>query len=304
MLKARERQPALLTGYEPVRQRSMPSRYLRYVTRFVRQKPLGAFGAFLIIALIVCALSAPTIAPYDYAERAGEPLDGPSSSHWMGTDKLGRDQLSRIIYGAQATVKIGLGAAALGTLVALAVGMTSGFLGGWYDTIVQRIVDTTMSLPAIVIVLAVVAFVGGGVVTIIVVLGLLAAPGMSRVIRGATIAVREAPYIEAARAMSASTPRLILRHTLPNVVAPTVVVGSIAVGNAILAEAALSFLGFGVNPPTPSWGQELSASGRQYMTLAPWLAIFPGLAISLTVFSFNMFGDALRDVLDPRLRNA
>jgi peptide/nickel transport system permease protein len=271
--------------------------------RFFRQKPMGAFGLVVVVVLIFCAVFAPLIAPYDYPARAGKPLTGPSADHIFGTDKLGRDMLSRVIYGARATVKIGLGAAALATFTALLFGLTSGFIGGWYDSIVQRLVDTFMSLPGIVIVLSVVAFAGGGERTTIVVLGFLAAPGMSRVIRGATLQVREQPYIEAARAMSASTPRLILRHTLPNIMAPTMVVGTLAVGNAILAEAALSFLGFGVNPPTPSWGQELNASGRQYMQIAPWLAIFPGVAISLTVFSFNMLGDALRDVMDPRLRN-
>jgi peptide/nickel transport system permease protein len=279
------------------------ARWGRWLLRFARTKPLGAFGGIFIIILLTSALLADVIAPYDFAERAGTPLKGPSAEHWMGTDKLGRDVFSRIVYGAQATVKIGLGAAALATLTALTLGVTSGFIGGWYDTAVQRLVDTVMSLPGLVVVLAIVAFAGGGTTVIILTLGFLSAPGMSRVLRGATLSVREATYIEAARAVSASTPRLILRHVLPNIFAPTLVVGTLAVGNAILAEAALSFLGFGVNPPTPSWGQELSASGRQYMQIAPWLAIFPGLAISLTVFSFNMLGDALRDVLDPRLRN-
>jgi len=273
------------------------------LAHFFRQKPMGAFGLVVVVALLFCAIFASVIAPYDYTERSGQALTGPSADHIFGTDKLGRDMFSRVIYGARATVKIGLGAAALATFTALVAGLTSGFIGGWYDAIVQRLVDTFMSLPGIVIVLSVVAFAGGGEGTTILVLGLLAAPGMSRVIRGATLQVRGQPYIEAARAMSASTPRLILRHTLPNITAPTIVVGTLAIGNAILAEAALSFLGFGVNPPTPSWGQELNASGRQYMQIAPWLAIFPGVAISLTVFSFNMLGDALRDVMDPRLRN-
>ncbi|MBI2766865.1 MAG: ABC transporter permease [Chloroflexi bacterium] len=278
------------------------SRWASRATRFARQKPLGAVSACIIAVIVLAAIFAPVIAPYGYAEKAGAQLSAPSRSHLMGTDRQSRDSFSRIIYGARATVKIGLGAAALGTLTALVIGMTSGFIGGWYDALLQRLIDTFMSLPGIVIVLSVVAFAGGDTVTIILVLGFLAAPGMSRVIRGATIAVRDAPYIEAARAVSATTPRLMLRHTLPNIVAPTVVVGTLAVGNAILAEAALSFLGFGVTPPTPSWGQALSVD-RQYLQIAPWLAIFPGLAITVTVFSFNMLGDALRDVLDPRLRN-
>ncbi|MCC7363293.1 MAG: ABC transporter permease [Dehalococcoidia bacterium] len=286
-----------------VRKVSGPGVWARWILRFMRQKPLGGFGLVFIVILVLTALFAPVIAPHDYSERTGAALADPSADHLMGTDKFGRDLFSRIVYGSRATVKIGLGAAALATATALVIGMTSGFIGGWYDTIVQRLVETIMSLPGIVIVLSVVAFAGGGETTTLLVLGFLAAPGMSRVIRGATIQVRDAQYIEAARAVSASTPRLILRHTLPNIVAPTVVVGTLAVGNAILAEAALSFLGFGVNPPTPSWGQELNASGRTYFQIAPHLAIFPGVAISLAVFSFNMLGDALRDVLDPRLRN-
>ncbi|OAI40909.1 hypothetical protein AYO38_04880 [bacterium SCGC AG-212-C10] len=281
----------------------MAGRWASNIWRFARQKPIGAFSAVIILIILFCALFAPLITRYDYTERAGTPLTGPSSQHLMGTDKLGRDSYTRIVYGARATVKVGLGAAALATFTALVIGMTSGFIGGWYDTVLQRIVDTLMSLPGLVVVLAIVSFAGGGTMVLILTLGFLASPGMSRVIRGATIAVRDAPYIEAARAVSATNTRLILRHTLPNIVAPTVVVGTLAVGNAILAEAALSFLGFGVTPPTPSWGQELNASGRQYLQIAPWLAIFPGAAITLTVFSFNMLGDALRDVLDPRLRN-
>lgn len=270
---------------------------------FCRRKPLGAISAVAILLVIACAIFADVLAPHDYASRVGAPLQGPSADYYFGTDHQGRDLFSRIIYGSRATVVIGLGAAALATFVALTVGVTAGFLGGWYDTLSQRLVDTVMALPGIVVVLAVAAYVGSTPIIIILLLGFLLAPGMSRVIRGSTVAVREAPYIEAARAVSASTPRLILRHTLPNVMAPTIVIGTIAVGNAILAEAALSFLGFGVVPPTPSWGQQLGQSGVLYMSIQPWLAIIPGIAISITVFAFNMLGDALRDVLDPRLRN-
>ncbi|MGE5596355.1 MAG: ABC transporter permease [Hyphomicrobiales bacterium] len=276
---------------------------VRSVLGFVRKKPLGAVCAALIVMIVLAAIFADVIAPYSYSERSGTPLSSPSGTHLMGTDRFGRDMFSRIIYGSRATVEVGLGTAIVATFVAMVIGVSSGFIGGWYDTIMQRLVDTVMALPGMVLVLSIMAFVGGSTVTIILTLGLLSAPGMSRIVRGATLSVREAQYIEAARALSASTPRLILRHTLPNIVAPVIVIGTVAVGNAVLAEATLSFLGFGVTPPTPSWGQELGTSGRQFMRVAPWLAIFPGLAISLTVFSFNMLGDALRDVLDPRLRN-
>lgn len=278
-------------------------RRLRQVLRQARQRPFGAVCALLIAALIVTAVAAPAIAPYNYKVRAGLPLKGPSAAHFFGTDSFSRDEFSRVVYGARSTVEVGLGAAALGTLVALTVGVISGFMGGALDIVTQRIVDTLMSLPWLVMVLSVMAFVGSGTTTVILVLGLLMAPGMSRIIRGATLSVREAAFVDAARATGAGTWRLILRHALPNVFAPAIVVGTLAVGNAILAEAALSFLGFGLTPPTPSWGEMLSSSGRQYMEYAPWLAIFPGLAISLTVFAFNMFGDVLRDILDPRLRN-
>jgi peptide/nickel transport system permease protein len=288
---------------EIIRPPSALARWRKNTLHFARTKPLGAVCAVLIVLLVLTSIFAPLIAPYNYSEKAGPALDSPSSAHLMGTDKFGRDAFSRVIYGSRATVKVGLGAAVIATVTALLIGLTSGFIGGWFDLIAQRVVDTFMSLPGLVVVLAIISFVGGGTITVILVLGLLFAPGMSRVIRSATIVVREAPYIESARAVSASTPRLILVHTLPNIFAPTAVVATLAVGNAILAEAALSFLGFGVVPPTPSWGQELSTSGRQYLQIAPWLAIFPGLAITVTVFAFNMLGDALRDALDPRLRN-
>ena len=280
-----------------------PTRWLREAAHQARQRPFGAFCALLIVALIITAVFAPAIAPYSYKVRAGLQLKGPSTAHFFGTDSFSRDEFSRIVYGARSTVEVGLGAAALGTLVALTVGVISGFVGGVLDIVTQRIVDTLMSLPWLVMVLSVMAFVGSGTTTVILVLGLLMAPGMSRIMRGATLSIREAAYVDAARATGAGAWRLILRHTLPNVFAPAMIIGTLAVGNAILAEAALSFLGFGLTPPIPSWGEMLSSSGRQFMEYAPWLAIFPGLAISITVFAFNMFGDVLRDILDPRLRN-
>lgn len=280
-----------------------PFRATASVWHFARTKPLGALSGAIIAALVLTAVLAPVIAPYSYTERSGPPLKGPNAGHIMGTDKFGRDQFSRIVYGSRSTVKVGLGAAALATAVAVTVGLTSGFIGGLFDSIVQRVVDALMSLPWMVVVLGVMSFVGSGTTTVILVLGLLAAPTMSRVIRGATLSVSGMAYIEAGRAISASQLRLIVWHVLPNVLPAVIVMGTLAVGNAILAEAALSFLGFGIAPPTPSWGQELGGAGRQYMQAAPWLAVFPGLAISITVFSFNMFGDALRDVLDPRLRS-
>lgn len=279
-----------------------PQRQVRALWRFAREQPLGAISALLIAMLTLTAVFAPVIAPYSATARAGEALIGPSSSHWMGTDNFGRDEFSRIILGSRSAMTVGLGVAAIGTLGALITGLVSGYFGGVVDLVIQRLVDGIMALPSIVVVLGVLSFVGGGELSVTLLLGLLFAPSSSRIIRGAVMTVANATYVEAARAMGTPMSRILLRHVLPNVFAPAMVVATLAVGNAILAVAALSFLGFGITPPTPSWGGMLSAEGQSYMEVAPWLAIFPGIAISITVFSFNMFGDALRDVLDPRLR--
>ncbi len=291
--------PELVDEARP--QRAGRSR-LRSLLLYLLRKPITAFSVIFITLLFITSIGAPWIAPYGYSERAGTALTGPSSSNLMGTDKWGRDQFSRIVYGSRSTVRVGLGVAALATAIALALGLVAGIFGGWVDFMVQRLVDILMSLPWFVVALAVLAFSGTGEMTLIALLGVLLAPGMSRVIRSAALPVSTSMYVEAARAVGASTPRIIFLHALPNVIPTVIVVGTLAVGNAVLAEAALSFLGFGIAPPTPSWGEMLSTSGRQSMQAAPWLAIFPGLAVALTVFSFNMLGDTLRDFLDPRLR--
>jgi len=273
--------------------------------RFVRRKPLGALGAVIVVALLVMAVFAERLAPYDYDETIrGARMKPPSAAHWLGTDNLSRDMWSRIVYGARVSVTVGVATVGLAVLLATAVGVSSGYFGGVYDLIVQRVVDAWLSFPYLVIVLSVMAVLGPGLLNVVLSLAAIIAAVNSRVIRGATIGVTQTTYVEAARALGCGHGRIILRHILPNVAATVIILATIGLGTAILAESALSFLGFGVPPPYPAWGAMLSGSGRTYMFRAPWMAIWPGVAISLAVFGFNMLGDALRDVLDPRLRGA
>lgn len=278
---------------------------LRVAWSFARRKPLGAAGAVIVLVLLVMAAFAEWIAPYHYTESFLQARLRPSSGQfWLGTDNLGRDIFSRIVYGARVSAVVAFSAVFFAISVATVVGITSGYFGGKYDIAVQRVVDAWQSFPYLVIILSIVAVLGPGLLTIIVSIGILAAAGASRVVRGATLTVVNNTYVEAARAMGCGHVRVITRYILPNVAATIIVVATIQLGGLILAEAALSFLGYGVPPPFPSWGRMLAGSGRSYMYQAPWMAIWPGIAISLAVFGFNMLGDALRDVLDPRLRGS
>jgi peptide/nickel transport system permease protein len=273
--------------------------------RFGRRKPLGALGALIVLTLLVMAAFAEWIAPYAYDQQiSGARLKPPGREFLFGTDNVSRDIFSRIVYGARVSVTVGFVTVLLGNMVAAAIGITSGYFRGRYDILVQRLVDAWQSFPYLIIILSLLAVLGPGMLNVILALSILVAAAASRVIRGATLSVVEHPYIEAARAMGAGHLRVILRHILPNVTATIVVVATIGLGGVILAESALSFLGFGIPPPHPSWGSMLSGSGRTYMYNAPWIAIWPGVAISMVVFGFNMLGDALRDVLDPRLRGS
>jgi len=275
------------------------------VWRFCRRKPLGALGGVMVVAMLIMALGADWIAPYSYDEAFRDArLQPPSARHWMGTDNLSRDLWSRIVYGARVSITVGFGAVAIAAIFAAAIGVSSAYFGGAYDLIVQRIVDGWMSFPALVIVLSLMAVLGPGLLNVIVALAVLGTATQSRVIRSAALVVKEQAFVEAARAAGAGHIRIIVVHLLPNVAATVIILATIGLGVAILAESALSFLGFGVPPPHPSWGGMLSGSGRTYMYQAPWIAIWPGVAISLAVFGFNMLGDALRDVLDPRLRGS
>jgi len=272
---------------------------------FTKRKPIGAASGLIVIAMLVMTLFAESIAPYGYDEAVrGARMKPPSAAHWLGTDNLSRDIWSRIVFGARISITIGFATIFLGTAAAAALGVSSGYFGGKYDLVVQRIVDAWMSFPYLVIILSVMAVLGPGLLNVILSLSIIVAATGSRVIRGSTIAVAQNAYVEAARAMGCGHARIVFRHILPNVTATIIILATIGLGGIILAESALSFLGFGVPPPYPSWGSMLSGSGRTYMYRAPWMAVWPGVAISIAVFAFNMLGDALRDVLDPRLRGA
>jgi len=273
------------------------------VVRFCRRKPLGAVGGVIVVGMLLMAVFAESIAPYDYDDTVrGARMKPPSAAHWLGTDNLSRDMWSRVVYGARVSVTVGFATIVLVTVLATALGVSSAYFGGVYDLVLQRVVDAWLSFPYLIIILSVMAVLGPGLLNVILSLAVLGTATNSRVIRGATLALMESQYIEAARAMGCGHVRIIVRHLLPNVAATIIILATIGLGAVILAESALSFLGFGVPPPYPSWGAMLSGSGRTYMFRAPWMAIWPGVAISLAVFGFNMLGDALRDVLDPRLR--
>jgi peptide/nickel transport system permease protein len=279
------------------------SRFLDVVVRLIKEKPLGLLGAGIVFTLLGMALLADVIAPYGYAQTSLlQRFRASSVEHWLGTDQLGRDLLSRIIYGTRASLTVSLGATALGTCLGTLIGVTSAFFGGRYDLGVQRVVDAWESIPNLLLLLTIMSLLGPGLFKVLAVLGLSFGIQNSRIIRGVALSVKENAYIEAAQAFGGTSLRIMLAHILPNVAAIIIVVATIGLGNLILVEATLSFLGFGVPPPHPTWGGMLSLQGLSYMYQAPWLAIWPGVALSAAVFGFNMFGDALRDLLDPRLR--
>ncbi len=269
----------------------------------IKEKPLGAFGGVIVLGLLLCALLAPWIAthPYDQTNVRNR-LKPPSSQFYFGTDNLGRDIFSRIVYGARVSVTVGFGAVSIGISLATIIGVGSGYFGGKADILVQRLVDAQVAIPGLLLLLNIMAVTGPGLLNIILALGIVSAAGSSRIIRSAAMTAKENQFVEAARAVGASHLRIILRYILPNIMAPIIIIATVSLGFTILIESTLSFLGFGVPPPYPSWGEMLSGSGRSYMHKAPWMATWPGIAISLAVFGFNMLGDALRDLLDPRLR--
>lgn len=270
---------------------------------FARSQPLGMISLMIIVALVVVAVIGPTIAPYDPAAPEFDRLLGPSGSNWFGTDELGRDIFSRTLYGARVSILVGFGATAISISCACLIGLVSGYFGGWVDTIIQRVVDGVIAFPTLVLLMALVVITGSGIPQLILILGFLGSAGTSRVVRSAVLVVRQQQYIEAARSVGVPTPRILLLHVLPNCFAPIMVSATVGLGGVILAEAALSFLGVGINDPSqPTWGQMLNRAQR-FVNVEPMQALWPGAAIALAVFSFNMLGDALRDALDPRLRN-
>ncbi|HWO94634.1 MAG TPA: ABC transporter permease [Dehalococcoidia bacterium] len=289
--------------YPRIAQPNLALRSLRSLWRFVRTKPLGAIGGFFVLLLVFSALTAEFISPYDPLTQVPQDrLQGPSWDHWLGTDQLGRDQLSRIIHGSRTSLFVGFIAVGLGTLGGTIVGLVSGYLGGLVDLILQRVMDAFQAFPAIVLALALISVLGTGIENVMLAIGIVIMPGAGRIVRGAVLAQKANLYVEAARTIGCSQTRILVRHILPNVAAPIIVIVSIQLGTAILAEASLTFLGLGTQPPDPSWGLMLSSATQRFMVIQPWMAIAPGIAISLAVFGFNLFGDAIRDVLDPRLR--
>jgi peptide/nickel transport system permease protein len=278
------------------------------VLLFMMQQPLGAGGLVFIFLMAVCAAAAPWVAPYDpLTVDYGSMLAAPSWEHWLGTDSFGRDVLSRIIYGARTALAIGFIASFLGSTAGAIIGVVSAYFGGKIDLIIQGVMDVLLSFPIIVLAITVVAVLGNNVVlgidvNLILAIALPMLPRVERVVRASALAVREMPYVDAARTAGYSHTRIIFRHMVPNVVAPYLILLTAFVAQAILAEASLSFLGLGITEPTPSWGLMLSGSAADFYQQAPWMIVFPGIAISLGVFAFNLFGDSLRDWLDPKIK--
>jgi len=271
---------------------------------FIRKQPLGTAGAAIVFIMIFSAIFADIIAPYDPESNSFEHmLSPPSLDFLVGTDQFGRDIFSRIIYGARTALFVGFTCAFVGATVGLVLGVASAYFGGKFDLLFQRVMDVFMAFPLIIMALAVVAIFGRGTENVILAITIPFIPRCARVVRSNALAIREIPYVDAARANGYSNARIILRHMVPNVMAPYLIMITAFVGQAILLEASLSYLGLGVQEPTPAWGLMLQGGAEEYARSAPWVAIWPGVAITLAVFGFNLFGDAVRDTLDPRLRS-
>lgn len=280
-----------------------PHLNLRPLWLFCKRKPLGAVGAALLLAFVGVAVLAPALATHDpdlnnYRAR----VKPPSAQHWFGTDGFGRDIYSRVVYGARLSMYVGVLATLLGTTLGALTGLLSGFFGGRIDQFIQRCADVMFTLPGLVLAMAIVTMLGPSMLNVIMAIAIPRLPSTNRVIRSAVLSAKESLYVEASRAIGCNSWRIMLRHLLPNVTAPYIVIATAGLSGAILVEASLSFLGLGVPPPAPSWGRMLSVEGMRYFETAPWMAIFPGIFISAAVFGANLFGDALRDVLDPKLR--
>jgi peptide/nickel transport system permease protein len=274
------------------------------VLRFCRRQPLGTFGLILVLIVAVTGIFAEELAPYNpTANDFAAMTEAPSWDHLLGTDQFGRDLLSRIIFGARTALIVGLSSAFVGGSLGLVLGVGTAYFGGMIDMIMQRVFDVVMAFPLIILALAIVSIFGTGVQNVIIAITIPLIPRCARVVRSAALVIREVPYVDAARACGFSANRIILRHMVPNVMAPFLIMVTAFVGQAILAEASLSYLGLGVQEPVPAWGLMLQGGAEEYASTAPWIAIFPGLAIMLSVLGINLFGDALRDTLDPKLRD-
>lgn len=293
------------TGGAALRDDFMPGKRGPFaaVWHFLQRQPVGAIGIFLVLLFGLAGIFADVLAPYNpTANDFSAMTEAPSWAHPLGTDQLGRDLLSRILYGARTAFIVGLVSALVGGFVGLILGVASAYFGGYIDLWLQRIIDIFMAFPLIIMALAVVSIFGPGLENVIAAITIPLIPRCARVVRSSALAIREIPYVDAARALGYGHARIILFHMVPNVMAPFLVMVTAFVGQAILAEAALSYLGLGVQEPVPAWGLMLQGGAEEYATTAPWIAVFPGLAIMLTVFGINLFGDSLRDVLDPKLR--
>ena len=273
------------------------------VVKFIRTKPLGAAGALIILGMMGLAFFAGALAPYDpYVGDYGQQFVRPSAEHWFGTDEFGRDVLSRIMFGARIALFVGFTASFFGCTIGALLGVISAFWGGRVDLLLERLMVILLAFPQLILALAIASILGPAVQNVVIAISIPVIPRVARVVRSAALSVKEHVYVEAVQALGASLRRVILQHIIPNVMAPYIIMVTAQLGAAILAEAALSYLGLGAAEPTPSWGLMLSGSAPSYAEKAPWIALFPGIAISLGVFGFNLFGDSLRDALDPKLR--
>ncbi len=273
------------------------------VVQFIRTKPVGAGGALIILVMLAVALLANVLAPYDpYQGDYALQFARPSAQHWLGTDEFGRDVLTRIMYGARIALFVGFAASFAGCTLGALLGVVSAYSGGKVDLFLERLIDILLAFPQLILALAIASVLGPAVQTVVVAVAIPIVPRAARIVRSAALSVKENQYVEAVQALGAVRRRIVLRHIIPNVMAPYIIILTAQLGSAILAEAALSYLGLGTAEPTPSWGLMLSGSAASYAEKAPWIAVFPGIAISLGVFGFNLFGDSLRDALDPKLR--
>jgi peptide/nickel transport system permease protein len=282
--------------------RARPRGTVSGIWRELRRNPLALAGAAVIALLVVAGVAGPWIAPYDpIAQDLAQSLQGPSAAHWFGTDSFGRDILSRVLYGARVSLLVGVASQAIAFALGLFLGVVSGYYGGRVDNLVMRLADVTLAFPTLLLLIAITAAFQPSLVVVFVAIGVVGWAGLARLVRSQALVVRELDFVQAARALGLADGRLLARHVLPNCLAPAIVAVTLGMAGAILLEAALSFIGLGAQPPTPSWGSMIS-DGRDFLRTAPWISVFPGLAIGLVVLGFNLFGDGLRDAMDPRLR--
>ena len=276
---------------------------LKAISNFTTRKPLGAFGALIIIIMAMMAIVGPMMTSWDPLEwNLSDKLLGPTADHWLGTDEMGRDLWSRMMSGARVSLLVGFASVAFGSGAGGVIGVISGWYGGKVDNSIQRVMDALMSIPTLILAMAITAALGTNLMNIIIAIGIVQIPRANRVVRSQVLAVKESQYVDSARSIGAGNLRIMVQHITPQCVAPWLIIATGALGIAILTEASLSFLGLGVPQPEPSWGGMLTGPVRDYFVINPWLAVWPGLALSLAVYGFNLFGDAIRDVLDPRLR--